>query len=59
MMILDAFMSTTKIELQPGHTAIVFDETGRMIELYMPDHEDEDSVPEQIVKVLNLILDDR
>lgn len=52
-------MTATKIKLLPGHTAIVFDETGRMIELYMPDHEDENSVPETIVKVLNLILDDR
>lgn len=52
-------MTPTKIELLPGHTAIVFDETGHMIELYMPDYKDEDLVPETIVKVLNLILDDR
>jgi len=30
-----------------------------MIELYMPDHEDEDLVPETIRQVLELILDDR
>jgi len=52
-------MTPTKIKLLPGHTAIVFDETGRMIELYMPEHEDEDLVPEKIRQVLELILDDR
>ena len=52
-------MDSTKIELQVGHTAIVFDEQGRMIELYMPEHEDEDLVPETIRQVLELILNDR
>ena len=52
-------MDTTPIELQPGHTAIVFDHQGHMIELYMPDYEDEDLVPEKIRQVLELILDDR
>ena len=52
-------MDTTPIELQPGHTAIVFDHQGHMIELYMPEHEDEDLVPEKIRQVLELILDDR
>ena len=52
-------MDTTPIELQPGHTAIVFDHQGHMIELYMPDYEDEDLVPEKIAQVLELILDDR
>lgn len=52
-------MKPTTIDLQAGHTAIVFDEQGHMIELYMPDYEDEDLVPEKIAQVLELILDDR
>ena len=51
-------MTPTTIELQPNHTAIVFDETGHMIELYMPDYDDESLVPTKIVEVLNLILND-
>ena len=51
-------MTPTTIELPPNHTAIIIDETGRMVELYMPDHDDDHEVPSKIVEVLNLLLDD-
>lgn len=52
-------MTPTTIELQPNHTAMVFDETGHMIEIYMPDHEDDALVPPKILAVLELVLNDR
>jgi len=49
----------TIIELKPNHTAFVLDEHGNLIEFYMPEQTEDTEVPQRIVEMINLCINER
>jgi len=49
----------TIIELQPNHTAFVLDEHGNLVEFYMPDQTEDTKVPQRIVEMIKLCINER
>jgi len=49
----------TIIELKPNHTAFVLDENGNLIEFYMPEQTEDKEVPQRIVEMINLCINER
>lgn len=46
----------TVIELKSKHTAIILNENGELTELYMPDVPGDSIVPDNIVRIMEILL---
>lgn len=46
----------TIIELKPEQTCIVLDANGELVEVYIPDVPDDNIVPDNIVRIMEILL---
>lgn len=49
---------TEVIDLKENYTYLVFDETGTLVELYLPKKSEDAEVPEKISKIINIGLNE-
>lgn len=47
----------TQIELKDDHYCFVLDPTGEFVEIYLPENDPEASVPDNVVKIVQMIAD--
>ena len=48
----------TAISLQPNHYGLIINEHGELVEIYLPKVSDSDTVPDNIVKAMEIFVKD-